>query len=79
MYSKCWSIVYTAVQGWNTMKYKWDCGELFAYNEHGIFMQLFTVGWLGELLEAKICNPYWMKKASHLYFNRVLHLKESPF
>jgi len=34
------------------------CGELFAYNEHAIFMQLFTVSWLAELLEAKICNPY---------------------
>jgi hypothetical protein len=34
------------------------CGELFAYNEHAIFMQLCTVSWLAELPKVKICNPY---------------------
>jgi hypothetical protein len=32
---------------------EFDCGELFAYNEHAVFMQLFTVSWLAELLEAR--------------------------
>jgi hypothetical protein len=34
-----------------------DCGELFAYKEHGVFFAAMHC-WLAELLESKMCNPY---------------------